>query len=936
MAKKVKKSAKKARRASAGRSRGSAGLGKDLVIVESPAKAKTINRYLGPDYVVKASMGHVRDLPARQMGVDVENRFKPAYEPLAGRTKVLAELKRYAAKAEQVFLATDLDREGEAIAWHLAESLGGARSRIRRVVFNEITASAIREAFEHPRDLDMDKVNAQQARRILDRIVGYEISPLLWRKVAPGLSAGRVQSVAVRLIVDREREIEAFIPVEHWKIGGIFTPDAAAADGLSKDWASFLAATDEKGNPPTREAQVAFLGQRGAFQGELLRLSGEKFHVDDADRAIEIARAVGLTIDDVQRTEDPGGKGPAAHLVTVVGKVDRAGPGFTVGEIKQRDSTSRPPAPFTTAALQQAASIRLGFSATRTMRTAQGLYEGVEVPGEGTTGVITYMRTDSRHLSAEAIGQARDLIGDSFGDAYLPGKPNYYSSGERAQEAHEAIRPTDPARLPENLKAALTADQFKLYRLIWERFIACQMAPARWKVTEADIVANTALGEAVFKAVGRTLEFDGFMRVAGLPRSTDQILPPLAADQAVTPVTLSPTQHFTQPPPRYTEASLVKALEADGIGRPSTYANIIQTVQDRRYVELENKSFRPTDLGVVVNDKLVQHFPDIFDVRFTAHMEDELDRVEEAEVDWVAILQEFYDPFSKDLAKASEEMVHAKAEATPSDYTCAKCGKPMVYRFSKNGRYLACTGYPDCDQTNPVDRDGKLVERKVVDLPCPQCGSEMVVRRSRYGVFLGCTKYPKCKGTAQCDKDGNALKVVKADDLTETCEQCGSPMAVKFKGRRAFLACTAYPECKATRPLPEGITVEAPPKPEPTDAGVGCPKCGRPMLIRHGPRGEFLACSGFPKCRNAMSLDKLDELKAMAERGEIPKFNGDTKAAKSKTRRPVRRSLGEAGSSKSEGGKSAKKKAAKSKTRRSSKSEGGKTTKKSTSDDVAQ
>jgi len=905
MAKKAKKSVKKASRASAGQSRGSAGLGKDLVIVESPAKAKTINRYLGPDYVVKASMGHVRDLPARQMGVDVAKGFKPAYEPLAGRTKILAELKKYAAKAERVFLATDLDREGEAIAWHLAESLGAAAGRIRRVVFNEITASAIREAFEHPRGLDMDKVNAQQARRILDRIVGYEISPLLWRKVAPGLSAGRVQSVVVRLIVDREREIDAFMPVEHWKIGGIFTPDPAAADALAAEWAAFLAATDEKGNPPTREAQVAFLGERGAFQAELLRLNGEKLHVDDADRAIEIARAVGLAVDNVQRREDPTAKGPAAHLVTVVGRLDRAGPTFTVGEIKQRDSTSRPPAPFTTAALQQAASVRLGFSTTRTMRTAQGLYEGVEVPGEGTAGLITYMRTDSRHLSSEAIGQARGLIGNSFGEAYLPAKPNFYSSGERAQEAHEAIRPSDPARLPENLRAALTADQFKLYRLIWERFIACQMAPARWKVTEADIVANTALGEAVFKAVGRTLEFDGFMRVAGLPRSTDQILPPLTDGQKVSPVTLSPTQHFTQPPPRYTEASLVKAMQADGIGRPSTYANIIKTIQDRQYVLLENRSFFPTDLGGVVTDKLVQHFPDVFDVRFTAHMEDELDRVEEAEVGWVAILHEFYGPFSKDLAKASEEMVHAKAEATPSDYTCPKCGKCMVYRFSKNGRYLACTGYPDCDQTNPVDRDGKLIERKVVDVPCPQCGSEMVVRRSRYGVFLGCTKYPDCKGTLQCDKDGNPLKIVKADELKETCEQCGSPMVVKFRGRRAFLACSAYPTCKATKPLPEGITVEPPPKPEPKDAGVGCPKCGWPMLIRVGPRGEFLACSGFPKCRNAMNLDKLDELKAMASRGEIPKFTGEKKAAKSKTRR-------------------------------SSESEGGKTAKKPTSDDVAQ
>ena len=914
MAKRAKKSAKKAKRASSGSSRAPAGLGKDLVIVESPAKAKTINRYLGSGYVVKASMGHVRDLPAKQMGVDVANRFKPAYEPLSRRTKVLAELKKYAARAPHVFLATDLDREGEAIAWHLAESLGAPKGRIRRVVFNEITASAIREAFEHPRDLDMDKVNAQQARRILDRIVGYEISPLLWRKVAPGLSAGRVQSVAVRLIVDREREIEEFMPAEYWKIGGVFTPDTAAADALGQAWAAFLAVKDEKGNTPTREAKTAFLAERGAFQAELVRLNGEKLHVDNADRAMEIARAVGLAIDDVRRTEDPAGKGPAAHLVTVVGKCDRAGPALTVDQLRQRDSTSRPPAPFTTAALQQAASVKLGFSTTRTMRTAQVLYEGVAVPGEGTTGLITYMRTDSRHIAGEALAQARMLINNSFGDAYLPAKPNFYSSGERAQEAHEAIRPTDPARRPKDIKDALSADQFKLYQLIWKRFIACQMAPAKWRVTEADILAQTDLGEAAFKAVGRTLEFDGFMRVAGLPRTTDQILPALSDGQAVLPVDLSPTQHFTQPPPRYTEASLVKALEADGIGRPSTYANIIQTVQDRQYVELEDKAFYPTDLGVVVNDKLVQHFPDIFDVRFTAHMEDELDRVEEAHADWVAILQEFYDPFATALSKASEEMVHAKAEATPSDYICEKCGKAMVYRFSKNGRYLACTGYPDCDQTNPVDREGKLVERKVADAPCPECGGEMIVRRSRFGVFLGCANYPECKGTLQCDKEGNALKIVKADEVKESCDECGSPMAVKFRGRRAFLGCSTYPACKATKPLPEGITVEPPPKREPIDAGVGCPKCGRPMLIRHGPRGEFLACSGFPKCRNAMNTDKLDELKAMAERGEIPEFKGEAKSAK----------------------KTAKKKTAKKAAKKTAKKTVKKAAKKSTSDDAVE
>jgi len=790
-----------------GRAKAAPGTGKNLVVVESPGKVKTINRYLGKDYVVRASMGHVRDLPSKEMGVDIEHRFEPTYQVLDGKKKVVGELKKYAKSAPRVFLATDLDREGEAIAWHLAQSLGVPESRLCRVVFNEITASAIREAFANPREIDINKVNAQQARRILDRIVGYELSPLLWRKVARGLSAGRVQSVAVRLIVDREREIEAFDPEEYWKLSAVFTPQIAAAAELGHKWDAFLATRDEKGNPPSQDAQRHFLAERGAFRAELVRWKSERFKAETSDVAVEIAKALGLSVQDVRRAEDPDGKGVARNRVEVIGRIGDAAPDYTVGEIKQRDSRSRPPAPFTTVSLQQAASVQLRFSTSRTMRLAQQLYEGIELPGEGSIGLITYMRTDSRHLSNEAIAQAREFISRQFGQEYVPEKPNRYSSSGRAQEAHEAIRPTEAARRPEDVRGSLTDAQFKLYQLIWKRFVSCQMPPAVWKVTEAAIVAQTDAGEATFKAMGRTLSFDGFLRVAGMPRSGEQMLPPLETHQPVAPVVLDPSQHFTQPPPRYTEASLVKALEADGIGRPSTYAPIIKTIQDRKYAESINRAFHPTDLGIVVTDKLVAHFPEIFDVRFTAHMEEELDKVEDAHADWVSVLDEFYGPFSTDLKKAGEEMVHAKAETQPSEYKCGSCGLPMVYRFNKNGRYLACTGYPDCKQTHPVDRQGNKVVDKPVDVACPKCSAPMLLRKGRFGPFLSCTRYPDCDGVLNLDRKG----VVKL-------------------------------------PSPPALEVD-----------LNCPKCESPLYLRRGKRGPWLACSKYPKCRGRMGWATLDE-----------------------------------------------------------------------------
>ena len=836
--------------------------GKKLVVVESPAKAKTINRYLGDDFIVKASMGHVRDLPASKIGVDVEHDFEPSYEPLSGRRKVLADLKKSAKTAPEVFLATDLDREGEAIAWHLAESLGVPADRIRRVTFNEITKTAIQEAFAHPRDIDMNMVNAQQARRILDRIVGYQVSPLLWRKVATGLSAGRVQSVAVRLIVEREREIDAFMPEEYWKLSAIFTPDLPASAATRAEWQRFISQKDQAGNGPTRDRQLEFLNEHNAFRAELVKWRGEKFEPSASEAAIEAAKALGLDIAQVQRTEDPQGKGPTKNRVLVVGSVGETGPRFAVSNLSQRESRTRPPAPFTTASMQQAASVSLRFGASRTMRIAQQLYEGVDVPGEGSVGLITYMRTDSTHLSNDAVAGVRSMIATEFGQRYLPEKANVYAAGARAQEAHEAIRPTDANRSPQSLIAALTDEQYKLYDLIWRRFVSCQMMPAIWNVSEADISARTDAGEAIFKAMGRQLVFDGFMRVAGMSRTGDQILPALSMDQPLAPVELSPTQHFTQPPPRYTEASLVKSMEAEGIGRPSTYAAIIQTIQDRNYVRLDDRSFHPTDLGNVVTKKLVDHFPTTFDVRFTAEMENKLDHVEDGGQDWVRVLREFYGPFSELLTKAAEEMVHARAEAEPSEYVCDKCSKPMVYKFGKNGRYLACSGYPECKNTAPIDEQGKKVERREVSTVCPVCSAAMILRRSRFGPFLGCSKYPECKTTLPCTEDGEPIKTVKVEEIQQACVECGAPMAVKFKGRRAFLGCSRYPDCQTTASMPEGVRVEAPPKPEAKKAGVDCPKCGKAMLIRIGKRGEFLACSGFPRCRNAMNLDKLDELKA--------------------------------------------------------------------------
>ena len=756
-----------------------------LVIVESPAKVKTIKKYLGPEFEVMASMGHVRDLPAKGMNVDLENRFEPTYDIMPGKRRTVSGLKATAKKCSRLYLATDLDREGEAIAWHLSEILGVPKENTYRVVFNAITKSAIKEAFDSPRRLDSHKVMAQQARRILDRIVGYQISPLLWKKVTRGLSAGRVQSVAVKIIVVKEREIRAFVPEEYWLIPAVFTSDLQKA--LQPEWQQFLAAhtVDDKG--PTLAQQSDWLTAHNAFKAELYRVGDDKFKAG--------------TKEDAQRVYDALSQAQ-----------------FTISDIQTKVSLSRPSAPFITSTLQQAAANRVGFAAKRTMRVAQQLYEGIDIGSSGSVGLITYMRTDSTHLSKEAVDSVRDYIGGKLGPDYLPKSARVYSSQKNAQAAHEAVRPTDVNLTPGDVQAYLNEEQFKLYDLVWRRFVACQMEPGRWDVTTLDIQADTAIGPCVYRSNGRILLFDGCTRI-WTNASSEQQLPTVAVGQSVNAVDLRAEQHFTKPPARYTEASLVKALEKEGIGRPSTYASIISTIQDREYVRQEDRKFFATDLGEIVTDKLSEFFPKIMDISFTRFMEEQLDKIEEQHLDWVTILEEFYEPFKKNLATAMEEMKHAKAETQPSEYHCPECEKPMVYRFGKNGRFLSCSDYPECKYACPCDNDGKRVEQTVTEHDCPECGKPMVHKKGRFGEFLGCSDYPECKTTQKIDKDGNIL----------------------------------------------------PPKPPAQPSGVRCYKCKTgELVIRESKRGPFLGCNKFPRCRTIISIKQLDHLKELQEAGTWP------------------------------------------------------------------
>lgn len=804
--------------------------GRQLVIVESPSKARTINRYLGDDYLVLASIGHVRDLPSRNPkgqkspvpGIDLDNDFAPTYEVLPGKSKTVQELKQAARDAEEVWFATDLDREGEAIAWHLAEELGIDPEQAKRVIFSAITKSEIEHAFAHPHSIDMERVNAQQARRILDRIVGYQVSPMLWKKVARGLSAGRVQSVAVRLVVEREREIRSFVPDEYWQLHANFTPDSADTRRLGRQWQQLASQRDPKGRPVSQKARNAWLAQHGAFRAELIEVGGKKLDLrvdgegderrfespadhDITPRVQEIAELAGLIQVEASVTVDEKAKGPARFVRAVTGMVD-PNVAYRVRSIETKRTLSRPSAPFITSTLQQAASSRLGFAARRTMRTAQQLYEGVDITGEGPVGLITYMRTDSTHLANDAVRSARAYVEETFGGGYVPEKtPTYTSSNRQAQEAHEAIRPTSLEYPPERVRDSLTPDQHRLYQLIWERFLSSQMSPAQWDSTTLLVEGGKDPARPLtFKATGRALVFDGFYRVVGVPTASDeQTLPSLGEEQPLYAFAIDPGQKFTSPPPRYTEASLIRELESDGIGRPSTYATIIQVIQDRKYVELIDRRFYATDLGEVVTGKLVEAFPRIMDVGYTRDMEEELDKIEEEHLDWVEMLREFYGPFKEALEHALVNLEHAKAETQPApeEYRCEDCGGPLVYRFGRNGRFLSCARYPDCRWACPVDREGKPRPTEETNVQCPKCGGPMIKRMGRFGPFLGCSRYGNdddpCDGILNLDKQGRVVAPSQPPLQTElTCAKCGSAMNLRQGARGPWLGCSAFPKCR--------------------------------------------------------------------------------------------------------------------------------------------
>jgi DNA topoisomerase-1 len=758
---------------------------KSLVIVESPAKAKTINKYLGSDYEVKASMGHVRDLPSKGLNVDIENDFEPTYDIMPGKKRTVTSLKAAAKNCDKLFLATDLDREGEAIAWHLAQLLGVPKEKTYRVIFNAITQSSIKHAFAEPGKLDMDKVMAQQARRILDRIVGYQISPLLWKKVTRGLSAGRVQSIAVKMIVAKEREIRKFEPKEYWLIPAVFSTDLQ--NDYSRQWLDFVTTKNENDKPPTLAEQDKWLAEHSAFRAELYKVGDEEFKASNKKQAQSIFNEL---------------KGAEFKLV----------------DLQTKESISRPSAPFITSTMQQAAANRLGFTTKRTMRVAQQLYEGIDLGSMGSLGLITYMRTDSTHLSNEAVKDVRNYINKNLGGAYLPKEAKIYASKKSAQQAHEAIRPTDVDLTPVDLKQFLTDEQYKLYDLIWRRFVACQMESAKWNVTNLDIEAQTSQGSCRYRTTGRVLVFDGFTKIWSIS-SSEQQLPSMTVGRKLAVVDIRAEQHFTKPPARYTEAALVKALEKEGIGRPSTYASIISTVQERGYVEQREKKFFATDLGEVVTDKLDEYFPKIMDIAFTRFMEEQLDKIEEQHLDWLGVLKDFYGPFKESLETAQSEMKHAKAEVTPSEYECPQCGKQLVYRFGKNGRFLSCSAYPDCTFACPCDKDGKMIEEKVSEHKCPNCGKPMVHKNGRFGPFLGCSDYPNCKTTLRLDKQGNIL----------------------------------------------------PPKAPPEHTGIKCYKCKEgELVIRQSKKGPFMGCNRFPKCRTIVSIKQLEHLKQLQSKGKWP------------------------------------------------------------------
>ena len=833
-------------------------MARSLVIVESPAKAKTINKYLGSSYTVKASIGHVLDLPKKTIGIrlpdepeepngaakkktrskkgkkgkvrpvrrpvtlDDEKIFEPTLQIIHGKSKVLNDLRKAANSADAVYLAGDPDREGEAISAHLAMVLSKPSKypeqeasaprwkkkktegeeekdkkqkaaepkkeipptdpkKIFRVTFNEITPKAIRAAFDHPRQVDTNLVDAQQARRVLDRIVGYKISPLLWNKVRRGLSAGRVQSVALRLIAEREQEIRAFIPQEYWSIHAMM----------------------DSGEPPT-------------FEAKLVKYQGENIEITNQEGADAVLAAV-------KKAK------------------------WQVASVTQKEKKRNPPPPFTTSKLQQAAYNRLRYTAKRTMGIAQRLYEGVELGSEGSVALITYMRTDSVNVSQDALVQVRELIPERFGSNYLPEKPNYYKSKKDAQEAHEAVRPTDVSRTPEDVRKYLDDDLFKLYQLIWQRFVASQMLPAIFDQSAIEITA----GDYTFRATGSVQKFDGYLRVYQMPAANadredeekgdegeGNALPRVEEGQALELSEIRPEQHFTEPPPRYTEATLVKELEEKGIGRPSTYASIISTIVEREYVKKDQGRFTPTMLGERVSGLLVKSFEDVFDVTFTARLEEELDEIEEGKLHWREAVKEFWEKFIVDLDRADEEMLSYKA-GIPTGKTCEKCGKgELLERISRHGFFLGCSRYPECDFIQDLSPEVAEGDSENTTEYCENCGKEMAVKRGRFGTFLACTGYPDCKTTRRLVQ-GTRIALQPDEPLDEKCPTCGEGLVKKHGRYGEFIGCSAYPKCKYTRPI---------------TLGIKCPKCHQGEFVRRGSAGRggrariFYGCSRYPDC----------------------------------------------------------------------------------------
>jgi DNA topoisomerase-1 len=748
-----------------------------LIVVESPTKARTLQKFLGKGYQVLASIGHIKDLPKSKLGVDVESEFKPEYELIKGKGKIVQQIKKAAKVVDEIFLAPDPDREGEAIAWHISEEVHTPGKKIYRALFNDLSKETVQQSLENPKTLDRRKVEAQIARRTLDRLVGYEISPMLWKKVQRGLSAGRVQSVAVRLICERQNQIEAFRSREYWNICAMLEGDL----------------------PPP-------------FQVKLLEADKKKVEIPDEEKARRIVR----------------------ELETLP---------FRVVSLEKKETSRRPPAPFTTSMLQQEAYRRLRFSAKKTMVLAQQLYEGVELGSEGPSGLITYMRTDSVKVADRALKAVRCFIEKRFGRDLMPAKPNLFKSRKGAQEAHEAIRPIDVDRHPDQIRPFLSEDQFLLYRLIWDRFVASQMKPARYDRTVVEVEA----GPYLFRGVGTVMIFPGFTAVYGKVvdgegEEEGATFPALREGEELKVLELSPEQHFTQPPPAFTEATLVRELEEKGIGRPSTYASILSNIQERGYVRKSKGLFRPTELGKLVTDLLVANFSSILDVRFTAEMEEKLDSIETGRLDRLQVLRGFYESFRQDYSRAETNMQDLKHEGLPTEITCDRCGKEMVIKVGKKGPFLSCSAYPDCKNSQPYVRDseGQIktpTEEETREEICPKCGAPMVVKEGRFGQFLACKQYPACRSTMPMPgrKEGALVP-----ESSPPCPECGSNMVLRSGRFGRFFACSRYPQCKGTA----AVTI-----------GLDCPRdgCNGKIVEKRSRKGRvFYGCTRFPECRFAL------------------------------------------------------------------------------------